>query len=534
MRADALCLIIIFFTLLQENRACFLTSDGISDTLNVKAIFVDKTESFIDGSLWNNGRKYRLKSFFILLLMLAGYIELNPDPREVPELDQLFSRKGFKIFHQNVHGLHAHLELITVFSIERKNTNILTLSETHTQGTDNFLVFDIPEFTFIRKSRKSGKGGGVGMYIADKHDFIRREDLEAEGIESIFIDLLIKNLKNMLILTFYRHLDLSIYLSNIFDQLLQIKLSLATKENKDLILLGDLNVKYSSKQDHKEMKDIFKLNGMPQVINDDSRFDIHHNTSTLIDVIFAENDFAVTRTSVIPMSIEDHDMVGCIYKLNNARFSQKNIHCRDYENYDPLLMNRDIRRSRINEVDKMKNVNDAWNHTWNHIKNIWLEVFQKHAPIINKRVRGKPCPWLTNDRKSQINTRDKPLKKMRKTQLQFDINAYKEKQNEVNIALRKAKSKYFKNLYSENTNSPKKFCKTLKSIFPIKNKSNNSKSFLVENEFTSMPSKIATGFANFHTNIASVIKSSLFPLNNIIWRKSPKRNSFTYKTFKFR
>ena len=82
---------------------------------------------------------------------------------------------------------------------------------------------------------------------------------------------------------------------------------------------------------------------------------------------------------------------------------------------------------------------------------------------------------------------------MRKTQLQFDINAYKAKRNEVNIALRKAKSQYFKNLLSGNTNSREKFWKTLKSIFPIKNKSNNSKSFLIENEFTSMPSKIATG-----------------------------------------
>ena len=202
LKADALCLIIIFFTLLQENRACYLTSDGISDTLNVQAIFVDKKESFIDGSLWNNGRKYRLKSSFILLLVLAGDIELNPGPRQVPDLDQLFSCKGFKIFHQNVRGLHAHFEFITEFLTERKNTDILKLSETHT--IDNFLVFDIPGFTFIGKSRKSGKRGGVCMYIADKHDFIRREDLEAEGIESIFIELRIKNSKNMLISTFYR------------------------------------------------------------------------------------------------------------------------------------------------------------------------------------------------------------------------------------------------------------------------------------------------------------------------------------------
>ena len=74
----------------------------------------------------------------------------------------------------------------------------------------------------------------------------------------------------------------------------------------------------------------------------------------------------------------------------------------------------------------------------------------------NKRVRGKPCPWLTSDLKSKMTTRDKILRKMRKTKLQFDINAYKAKRNEVNIALRKAKSQHFKNLLSENTNSPKK------------------------------------------------------------------------------
>ena len=218
-------------------------------------------KSFIDGSLWNNGRKYQLKSSFILLLVLAGDIELNPGPRQVPELDQLFSCKGFEIFHQNVRGLHAHLELISEFLTERKNPEILTLSEIHTRDTENFLEFDIPGFTFIGTSRKNGKGGGIGMYIADKHDFIRREYLEAEGIERIFIELQIKNSKNMLISTFYRPPDSSIHLLNIFERLLQIKLSLATKENKELILLGDLNVNYSSKQDHKEIKDIFTLNG---------------------------------------------------------------------------------------------------------------------------------------------------------------------------------------------------------------------------------------------------------------------------------
>ena len=46
--------------------------------------------------------------------------------------------------------------------------------------------------------------------------------------------------------------------------------------------------------------------------------------------------------------------------------------------------------------------------------------------------------------------RDSLLRKMRKTKLENDITAYKMKRNEVNICLRKAKSKYYQNLLDEN------------------------------------------------------------------------------------
>ena len=80
-----------------------------------------------------------------------------PGPRQVPKIDELFYCNGYKLFHQDVRGLYSNFELITEFLTERKSTDILTLSETHTQDTDNFLVYDIPGFIFIRKSRKMGK-----------------------------------------------------------------------------------------------------------------------------------------------------------------------------------------------------------------------------------------------------------------------------------------------------------------------------------------------------------------------------------------
>lgn len=61
-----ICLLMIFITTFCENKVCCLRSDGISNTLNVTGVFVNK-KSFICVSLWNNGKKHHLKSCFVLL-----------------------------------------------------------------------------------------------------------------------------------------------------------------------------------------------------------------------------------------------------------------------------------------------------------------------------------------------------------------------------------------------------------------------------------------------------------------------------------
>ena len=66
--------------------------------------------------------------------------------------------------------------------------------------------------------------------------------------------------------------------------------------------------------------------------------------------------------------------------------------------------------------------------------------------------------------------RDRILRKIRITKLETGITAYKMKRNEVNICLKKAKSKYYQNLLDENFWSPDRFWKVIKRIYPAKNK----------------------------------------------------------------
>ena len=109
------------------------------------------------------------------------------------------------------------------------------------------------------------------------------------------------------------------------------------------------------------------------------------------------------------------------------------------------------------------------------------------------------------------------------------------KRNEVNICLRKAKSKYYQNLLDENIQSPDRFWKVIKRVYPAKNKQSlPSKSFKVNSELTSDQTLITNGFANFFTEIVPKLKKLLLPLNSVIWRKGAECENFTFRTFKFR
>ena len=83
----------------------------------------------------------------------------------------------------------------------------MTLSEAHIEGNDGHsALHDIPGYSFVSRPRKGGKGGGVGVYISDDITWELRKDLEAEEIESIWIEIWPsrQHNKGILVTTIYR------------------------------------------------------------------------------------------------------------------------------------------------------------------------------------------------------------------------------------------------------------------------------------------------------------------------------------------
>ena len=65
-------------------------------------------------------------------------------------------------------------------------------------------------------------------------------------------------------------------------------------------------------------------------------------------------------------------------------------------------MNDEIRSSDCSDIYSTHNVTSMCEQ----LSHILRNVFNRHAPIIKKRLKGKPAPWLNPNNKAAMNERD--------------------------------------------------------------------------------------------------------------------------------
>ena len=375
------------------------------------------------------------------------------------------NKEASYILHQNIRGLLSSFANICKLIDTHRYIDILNLSETHICDEENIdELYEIPGYKFINRHRTDGRGGGVAIYVKDSIKFERRFDLEGSHLENIVIEIFIKanKTKNIIISNCYRPPETSDYFPKNFNELFNESLSLINATQKEVILLGDMNVNYLKPNENKEFKSMLYLHGFTQLITKPTR--ITKDTQTLIDIIATNSVENISHVDVIAKSLSDHDMVVCVRKMNHKRFLPKTIRCRDYKSYDPDSMNRDF-----SNVDWQPILNETdINISLNLFNETLTEIFNRHAKIIEKKVKGRKCPWIGNDIKKLMNERDQVLRKARKTKSDNDWSRYKILRNQCNNLLKKNRSYYNKNLIEENSLNPKKFWICVKGIFPTK------------------------------------------------------------------
>ena len=282
------------------------------------------------------------------------------------------------------------------------------MSETFISSDD---VFDptIKGFDFEPKIRSNGDaGGGVGTHIKNGIPYTRRVDLETDDLEIIWLEINFK-IVNRLLLEYYIAPDSSKYSNKKFLKSLTDVLNRLSYEDKETILMGDINCDYLKDSDHREIKNLFVSYGYKQLIEKATR--IIETSETLINVILTNSPETIRNYDTILSSNGDHDIIAVIRKISTPKYPPRTIYSRNYKNYNTNVIKNELRNVNWEHVT---NCGDS-NICWQYIKDILLKCADTHTPLTKKTIKGKPCPWLTEEIKKQMNDCDGLLRKARRS-----------------------------------------------------------------------------------------------------------------------
>ena len=129
--------------------------------------------------------------------------------------------------------------------------------------------------------------------------------MQINELECIWLKINFPNTKNFLISVWYRSPSTSKFLPTNFNELLRKSLIKVLSENKETILTGDFNVNYQKVDDNGELKSIFTLFQLKQIIKIATR--VTDKTKSLIDLVFTNVPFNITMNDVYALSFSDHD-----------------------------------------------------------------------------------------------------------------------------------------------------------------------------------------------------------------------------------
>ena len=181
----------------------------------------------------------------------------------------------------NVQSLLPKLDLIRA---ESELYDIAVFSESWLKPniTDDEITLQnfLPPF---RTDRRDRPGGGVVIYAQDTLSCKRRKDLKINGLEAVWIEIMIKS-KKVLVGGIYRPPNSN---SDYFSLILESTDRAHNTNIHDIIITGDLNYKMLSNNNNK-IKDLLLQFNLTQLIKDATHFT--ETTASLIDLIINTNN----------------------------------------------------------------------------------------------------------------------------------------------------------------------------------------------------------------------------------------------------
>ena len=190
---------------------------------------------------------------------------------------------GFKIVHHNVNHILNKMDQIRL-SLSSNKIDIYGACETFLVNDVSNNELNIQGYNMVRADRMGPRGGGIVVYIRDCYKFIHRDDLNLLGIETIWIEVILSNRKNLMIGFVYRPPSSLISWYEQFDH--QVN-QVGTSINCDAIIMGDFNVDANQFDKYACLDSLMTSYGYKQVISMPTR--VTDDTASIIDHVYVTN-----------------------------------------------------------------------------------------------------------------------------------------------------------------------------------------------------------------------------------------------------
>ena len=439
--------------------------------------------------------------FFVYMILLSADVNLNPGPTQFKSVSNNvwdpFKSRGMHLLHLNVNSLINKIDEIRYIA-KASNASFIGLTETKLDDTIYDSEISIDDYTVIRNDRNRYRGG-VACYIKNSICYNNR-NIFSNGIENVFIDILLPRTKPFTVGVFYRPPNNNDFLKEIskdFSKLLP--------ETNDIFILGDFNINVlcNNKSILETNKNVLVSNSttlsamskqyidfcstffLKQIIKSPTR--VTKSSSTLIDHILTNTNDKISKSGIIDIGLSDHQLIYCTKKNLKVKFyAHKHISCRSYENYNAESFIRELSSLDFPNYENFDDVNVAYSDFSKKL----MQAIDKLAPLREIRVKNRSQEWFDKKIHDAILLRDKLLTTFKKSRNNFDEKQYRDSRTFVQNLVNDKKRLFFENKLKQNIGNPKDLWKTLKSLgLPKKTTPSNSICLKVDDKYSFEPKK---------------------------------------------
>ena len=394
--------------------------------------------------------------------------------------------------HLNVRSMTGGHKLDMLKSqIELSGIDVFSLSETWLSEAIPVKVVEIPSFNVCRLDRSwcsndnsttPKRGGGLAVYIRKGIQFSDTKFggliISGKDLEMQWVSLSLKHVRPVVIVNVYRppQGNLKACCKLILDSFDKAHLT----ENTEIYVMGDLNTNYEDSKSSTVRELDFTMNslGLSQLVKEPTRIVFNNDlrkTSTL-DLIFTNSEF-IQSTRTMDLNISDHLAVMTTRKKVWVKPAKVQFQGRSYKNY----IKEDFQEGFLENINwddylTLTNVNQMWTF----IKKSIFSILDPMCPIKTYKVPEAREPWLTNEALEAIRDKDKLLNKARRTKSANDWELARRARNSVGREIENLRVNFLKDQQTAHKNDPKKFWKSIASVFP--NKRNSQTSIWLKNE----------------------------------------------------